>query len=170
MNLNLIYNSWLFNNLTYFWRRGSIYLKNCLTYFYKLFIDAERVNASVKQCDVFIFPDFYGIYFEKYFVSFFTWMKRQRGKPNVTYVLWILFVKIMTHDENNLLQIVINKRSRFLWLMWRTLCNPRNAKAFNVFPNEIKCPVETLLSGSVCPLCVKLKAKYSFRLLYSVDY
>ena len=93
-----------------------------------------------------------------------------RGKPNVTYVLWILFVKIMTHDENNLLQIVINKRSRFLWLMWRTLCNPRNAKAFNVFPNEIKRPVETLLSGSVCLLCVKLKAKYSFRLLYSLDY
>ena len=99
MNLNLIYNSWLFNNLTYFWWRGLIYLKNCLTYFYKLFIDAERVNASVKQCDVFIFPDFYGIYFEKYCVRFFRWMKRQRGKPKVTYVLWMLFVKIMTYDE-----------------------------------------------------------------------
>ena len=32
-------------------------------------------------------------------------------------------------------------------------------RAFNFFPNEIKRRVVTLLSGSVCLLCVKLKSK-----------
>ena len=61
--------------------------------------------------------------------------------------------------RKSLLKIVINKKKSLSVAYDVLYVILAMRRAFNVFPNEIKRPVVTLLSGSVCLLCVKLKSK-----------